>query len=133
MVLHLVLHLVQFGSVFLLRLVLFALYGAAGVVRFTDEAARDRKKLDTEVEETDEMKTKRLEKAAREETIKEQVQVHDRVIHGTSIALPLESQQDAVYLGDILRCAAKREESYTTKIYIENRRCHGLGVRYQAT
>lgn len=43
--------------------------------RFTDEAARERKKLDTEVEETEEMKTKRLEKAVREETIKEQVQV----------------------------------------------------------
>ena len=75
---------VQFGSV-ILRLVPFALYDAAGVVRFTDEAARDRKKLDTEVEETEEMKAKRLEKAAREETIKEQVQVHDRVRHRASI------------------------------------------------
>lgn len=43
--------------------------------RFTDEAARERKKLDSEVVETKEMKTKRLEKAVREETIKEQVQV----------------------------------------------------------
>lgn len=50
-------------------------YDGAGDFRFTDEAARDRKKLDTEVEETEEMKAKRLEKAAREETIKEQVQV----------------------------------------------------------
>lgn len=43
--------------------------------RFTDEAARERKKLDTEVAETEEMKAKRLEKAVRQETIKEQVQV----------------------------------------------------------
>ncbi|CAM9514704.1 unnamed protein product, partial [Laminaria digitata] len=42
--------------------------------KFTDEAARERKKLDSEVVETKEMKTKRLEKAVREETIKEQVQ-----------------------------------------------------------
>ncbi|CAM9500835.1 unnamed protein product [Hapterophycus canaliculatus] len=42
--------------------------------RFTDEAARERKKLDSEVVETEEMKAKRLEKAKRQETIKEQVQ-----------------------------------------------------------
>ncbi|CAM9903570.1 unnamed protein product [Pylaiella littoralis] len=42
--------------------------------RFTDEAAKERKKLDSEVVETEEMKTKRLEKAVRQETIKEQVQ-----------------------------------------------------------
>lgn len=43
--------------------------------RFTDEAAKERKKLDSEVVETEEMKVKRLEKAVRQETIKEQVQV----------------------------------------------------------
>ena len=43
--------------------------------RFTDEAAKERKKLDSEVVETEEMKAKRLEKAVRQETIKEQVQV----------------------------------------------------------
>eukprot|EP00903_Cladosiphon_okamuranus_P006576 g6424.t1 len=42
--------------------------------RFTDEAAKERKKLDSEVVETEEMKAKRLEKAVRQETIKEQVQ-----------------------------------------------------------
>ncbi|CAN0180750.1 unnamed protein product [Ectocarpus sp. 12 AP-2014] len=42
--------------------------------RYTDEAARERKKLDSEVVETADMKAKRLEKAVRQETIKEQVQ-----------------------------------------------------------
>lgn len=45
--------------------------------RFTEEAARERKKLDSEVVETEEMKAKRLEKAVRQETIKEQVQVRE--------------------------------------------------------
>lgn len=46
--------------------------------RYTDEAARERKKLDSEVVETADMKAKRLEKAVRQETIKEQVQVRDQ-------------------------------------------------------
>lgn len=46
-----------------------------GCRRFTDEAAKERKKLDSEVVETEEMKAARLEKAVRQETIKEQVQV----------------------------------------------------------
>lgn len=65
--------------------------------RFTDEAARERKKLDSEVVETVEMKTKRLEKAVREETIKEQVQVRflaamcGRHGSGRKVALPWTS------------------------------------------
>ncbi|CAB1099938.1 unnamed protein product [Ectocarpus sp. CCAP 1310/34] len=54
--------------------------------RYTDEAARERKKLDSEVVETADMKAKRLEKAVRQETIKEQVQVRN---HKTRIDAPM--------------------------------------------
>lgn len=82
--------------------------------RFTDEAARERKKLDSEVVETVEMKTKRLEKAVREETIKEQVQVRfiaalsGKHGFGCEVALLLDKLR-------VFWCAATRRVSLETR------------------